>query len=58
MERINEKKCPKCGSEDVVDTGNRIGEAAEMKPNKDIPEPNEPMYKCNKCGEYFVYLGN
>jgi DNA-directed RNA polymerase subunit RPC12/RpoP len=54
METTNEKKCPKCGSEDVFDTGDRMGDVHDYTPGKPIPEPNHPIYKCRKCGELFV----
>ncbi len=40
------KKCPKCGSEDVI----RVG-AGQTREDADMIEP--AIYHCNNCGEFF-----
>ncbi len=61
METTNEKKCPKCESYNVVDTGNRIGEVTIIDPTiGKIPKANYPIYECKEekdgkqCGERFL----
>ena len=47
-------ECPKCASRDVVKLqgvggGTGMGREPEMK----LPDTNEHLYRCNKCGEIF-----
>lgn len=42
--------CPKCGSENVRDTGNRMS-AGVVDKGQRYPEPTEPIFECGDCGE-------
>lgn len=56
MQESQTGKCPKCVSDDVSDTGSRIGSAQDFKKDGQLPEPNIPIYKCNQCGETFIII--
>lgn len=49
---VNKKECPKCKGANVRDTGVRVGTAVTTLPGREIPpQPNQPIYKCEDCGE-------
>lgn len=58
MERTNKKECPKCGSDEVFDTGSRVGDVQELEPGKPISQPSHPIYGCRKCDgdERFIVI--
>ncbi len=50
METTKEKKCPKCKSDAVVDTGHKtVSTAKEFSSRKSIPEPTVPIFRCKTC---------
>ena len=50
MESTKDKKCPKCESGEIIDTGDR-GPFDGLPTN---PLPSTPTYyRCAKCGELF-----
>lgn len=57
MERTNKKECPKCGSANVHDIGDRVGDVQNLEPGKQISEPSHPIYECGDCSEVFVFMG-
>ncbi len=56
MERTNKKECPKCGDENVHDTGDRAADAQNLEPGRPIRELYHPVFECNNCGERFVII--
>jgi DNA-directed RNA polymerase subunit M/transcription elongation factor TFIIS len=56
MENINENKCPKCGNENLIDTGSRIGNVAALKQGEKIPTPHIPIMECKKCDNRYKLM--
>lgn len=56
MKRTNKArvKCPKCGSWNVYDTGDRMGDPVSLDHDGSLPEADHPVYKCSRCGEIFI----
>ena len=53
METTDKKECPKCGSKNINDSGNRMGDVVTVLPGREIPEPTHVIYECKDCGEQF-----
>ena len=55
MERTNKKECPKCKSKNIVETGNKANDGGDMKSNGGYQIPYHLIYKCEGCGEIFIF---
>jgi len=58
MEKTNKKECPFCTSKNIEDTVSRMGGVNDYISNRNIPEPNAPVYRCceSNCGKIFEYF--
>lgn len=54
MEKINQKKCPKCQSFNISNTGDKRNNGGDMGVNGKYQEPHIPIYKCGDCQERFL----
>ena len=57
MKRTDKEECPKCGSKNIKDKGDRGSlTASDMGPGGAYSEATIPIYRCNECDESFYKL--